>query len=83
MARKRLDKKTAVYTPHSGTTVAINYSKARRILEVEYTGGKTYQYYKVEPEVWEEYKQTVLLGGSSGIFVNTRVKPYYHDYFEV
>lgn len=83
MKRKRLDRKTALYTPDSGTTVLINYSETDRILEVEFTGGRTYHYYPVEPEVWERYKDIVQSGGSSGNFVNTVVKPNYPDPDEV
>ena len=83
MNRKRLDKKNAIYTPRSGTTFSINYSETKHLLEVVFIGGKAYQYQSVEPAIWEEYKQTVLSGGSSGIFVNTRIKPNYPNYIEV
>jgi hypothetical protein len=83
MKRIRLNKMNAIYTRGSRTTLLINYSDKQHILEVVYTGGKVYQYRNVEPRVWEEYKQTVLSGGSSGIFVNSRIKPNYPDYDEV
>ena len=81
--KKRLDRKNAIPTPGSQTTIAINYSEAEHILEVVFTGGKACQYMGVKPSVWEEYKQAVLTGGSSGTFVNTRIKPEYPDYTEV
>jgi hypothetical protein len=77
MKKKRLDKKTAIETPASGTTVLINYSTSRSILEVEFRGGRVYHYKKVERPKWEEYETIVLSGGSSGIFVNTKIKPFY------
>ena len=78
-----LNRKNAIQTPGSGTTIAINYSKAEHVLEVVFIGGKVYHYYGVEPEVWEEYKNVVLSGRSSGTFVNTRIKPHYLKFEEV
>ncbi|WP_423148063.1 KTSC domain-containing protein [Rubrolithibacter danxiaensis] len=74
---KRLSEENAIYTPGSGTTVMINYSFKKRILEVEFTGGKTYHYLNVEPDVWKSYKSEVESGESSGQFVNFRIKPFY------
>jgi hypothetical protein len=79
MKQKRLTNKNRIQTPASETTVAVNYSPVSRILEVEFTGGKIYHYLKVEPEVWEDYKTTIKTGGSSGTFVNKRIKPFYDD----
>jgi hypothetical protein len=76
MAAKRLSRKNRLLTLGSETTVAINYSEESRTLEVEYNGG-VYHYLQVEPEVWEEYKSIVESGGSSGRFVNFRIKPVY------
>lgn len=76
MAAKRLSRKNRLLTPGSDTTVAINYSEESRTLEVEYKGG-VYHYLDVEQEVWEEYKSIVESGGSSGRFVNFRIKPVY------
>ena len=47
------------------------------MLEIEYKNGKVYRYYDVEPDTWEEYKDTVLSGGSSGVYVNFNIKPNY------
>ena len=79
MNRKRLNKNNAVYTPVSGTTILINYSIKSHILEVEFAGGRVYHYYKVDPLLWEEYKSIIKLKGSSGSFVNTRIKPFFED----
>ncbi len=77
MKRKRLPPKNAVYTPDSGTTVMVNYHEKYRILEVEFTGGRAYHYYDVPLNIWEEYKEIIRSGGSSGEFVNYRIKPFY------
>jgi hypothetical protein len=79
MKQKRLTSKNRISTPASETTIAVNYSPAARVLEVVFTGGQTYHYLHVEPEVWEDYKSTIKKGGSSGVFVNTRIKPFYDD----
>ena len=75
----RLSKKNALYTPRSSATNMINYSKSSRTLEVEYKDGDVYHYFEVEPEKWEEYRDCVLKGGSSGIFVNTEIKKHYEE----
>lgn len=75
--RKRLTNRNFVRTPGSETTVSLNYSPVSEVLEVEFTGGKVYHYFHVKPEVWEDYKTIVRYGGSSGAFVNERIKPYY------
>jgi len=77
MRRKRLTNKSKVYTPNSETTISLNYSSVLEVLEVEFTGGKIYHYLQVKPEVWEDYLTEVKMGGSSGAFVNARIKPYY------
>ena len=77
MSNRRLDNKNIVLTPTSETTVMINYSHPLQILEVEFTGGRVYHYLNVDLSTWEEYKSIVESGGSSGIFVNTKIKPYY------
>ena len=73
----RLGGSNLISTPDSGTTVYINYSNALNILEVEFAGGRVYHYKNVEPEIWEEYKSEIESGGSSGTFINTRIKPFY------
>lgn len=80
MKSRRLHTPNVVKTPNSGTTLLIDYSENRRTLEVEFINRQVYQYKKVEPEVWKEYRDVVLSGGSSGNFVNTRIKPYYPDF---
>jgi len=77
MSGRRLHRKNAIYTPASGTTIMINYSFNSQILEVEYTGGRVYHYYRVDAGVWEEYKSAIQTGNSSGTFVNRRIKPFY------
>lgn len=74
MKDKRLNTKNKTYTNKSGTTIYIDYSEKRKILEVEFTRDNVYHYLKVEPLVWEEYKELILSGGSSGEFVNQNIK---------
>lgn len=77
MKDKRLNTKNKLSTPKSGTTAYIDYSTKNKILEVEFTAGKAYHYLEVELPVWEEYRELILAGGSSGEFVNRRIKPEY------
>lgn len=77
MRRRRLTNRDKIYTPASETTISLNYSPVSEVLEVEFTGGKIYHYLHVKPDVWEDYKAIVKLGGSSGAFVNERIKPFY------
>lgn len=77
MNRSRLGNKNVLFTPGSETTVMINYSDPLQILEVEFTGGRVYHYLNVGLSTWEEYKSIVKSGGSSGTFINTKIKPFY------
>lgn len=79
MKQRRLSRKNAIYTPTSGTTIMINYSEISHTLEVEYTGNRVYHYHEVNPLLWEEYKFVIEAGGSSGKFVNTKIKPFHED----
>ncbi|MBC7826516.1 MAG: KTSC domain-containing protein [Chitinophagaceae bacterium] len=79
MKRKRLSRKNAIHTPESRTTVMINYSDVSHTLEVEYSGNRVYHYYDVDPQLWQEYKAVIESKGSSGRFVNARVKPFHED----
>ena len=75
--KNRLNRKNAVYTLRSGTTVLINYNDIRHILEVEFINGDVYQYLHVPYSLWKEYATVIAQGGSSGIFLNSRIKPFY------
>ncbi len=75
--------KNFLATPSSTATNNLNYSQKDKILEVEYKKGNTYQYLKVPVKHWKEYKNSVLSGDSSGIFVNTKIKEAGYDYREV
>lgn len=79
MRRKRLTNRNRIYTPSSETTVYVNYSPVSEVLEVEFSGGKVYHYLHVKPDVWEDFRTTIRSGGSSGVFVNKRIKPFYDD----
>ena len=81
---KRLNHQNRIYTRSSSTTTYINYSINRKILEVEFKDtGKAYQYFHVPQNVWDEYKQEVKSGGSSGKFYNKKIKPVYIEYEEI
>lgn len=79
---RKLPRKNLIYTPASDTTETINYSEKLGILEIRFTGGRTYHYTGVPEKVWNEYKKIVQEGGSSGNFVNYKIKPLY-KYTEV
>lgn len=79
LRRKRLTNRNRIYTPSSEAIVYVNYSPVSEVLEVEYTGGKVYHYLRVKPDVWEDFQNTIKSGGSSGVFVNKRIKPFYDD----
>jgi hypothetical protein len=73
--KKRLSRKHAVYTPRSGTTVMVNYDAGRHILEVQFVEGDVYHYLHVPVKVWNELETVIKTGGSSGTFINKRIKP--------
>ena len=66
-----------LYTPDSGTTVLIDYSSERKILEVEFDGGHVYQYLNVFPKLWKQYYEHIKNSKSSGEFINIHVKQKY------
>ncbi|MBC8053723.1 MAG: KTSC domain-containing protein [Sphingobacteriaceae bacterium] len=55
----------------------IDYMISKRMLEIAYKNGKVYRYFDVEPEVWDDYRDLVKSGGSSGVYVNFNVKPHF------
>jgi hypothetical protein len=52
---------------------AIGYNAALRELAVRYTGGRTYIYLGVEPEVYAAFRDAE----SRGTYVNREIKPRY------
>jgi hypothetical protein len=61
-------------TPIESTAIArAGYDPAKRILRLQYTNGRIYDYLDVPPEI---YKQ-LLNADSAGEFVNLEVKPNY------
>ncbi|HEY0056174.1 MAG TPA: KTSC domain-containing protein [Pedobacter sp.] len=82
MKTGELKTKNKLSTPGSGTTVYIDYSEEKKVLEVGFDGGKVYHYLEVEQSVWMKYKSLILKGESSGVFVNTQIKPVY-QYIEI
>ncbi len=78
MKIRKLSRKNLIYTGQSGTTVFVNYSESLRVLEVKYRNeNRVYHYLKVELDVWEIFKKEIASGGSSGVFVNTIIKPFF------
>ncbi|WP_207532544.1 KTSC domain-containing protein [Desertivirga arenae] len=66
-----------IITSASQTTLYVDYSVKEEILEVAYRPDKIYHYFNVKRKVWQDYKNTVEAGESSGQFVNFRIKPFY------
>ena len=62
-------------TVASTAITAIAYDPRALIFEVQYSGGKggVYRYHHVPPEVYADFGRAYSLG----LFVNTRVKPYF------
>lgn len=83
MKTRLLNTRDKIVTPASGTTNHVDYAEHEQTLEIEYKNGKTYHYYNVDPDIWNEYRTEVLNGGSSGVFVNTRIKPVYQNYEQI
>jgi len=69
--------KNYISTPGSGTTNFLKYYPERKILEIGFRSDEVYQYLKVPSSVWEEYREKVLSGDSSGVFFNKRIKDKY------
>lgn len=55
----------------SSAIEAVSYDPAEQILALRFTGGATYLYYEVPPEVFDD----LLAAESTGRFVNGIVKP--------
>jgi hypothetical protein len=56
---------------------SVGYDAGNWVLQVEYAGGKVYNYFRVAPQ---EYAQ-LMSAASIGNYVNRDIKPYY-DYEE-
>lgn len=69
--------KIYISTPGSGTTVFIKYYHEGEMLEIGFRSGEVYQYLKIPSSVWDDYRETVLSGNSSGVFFNSRIKDKY------
>ena len=59
------------------------YDADRRILHVHYGEGDRYAYSGVPAELYEALVRTYREGGSTGLFINTQVKPHYPYEVEV
>jgi len=80
MKTKKLNTNNKLDTPGSETTLYIDYSPKNRILEIAFTGGATYHYFSVGPEIWQRYRNVISSGLSSGKFVNEQIKPHFPDF---
>jgi hypothetical protein len=57
----------------SSAIASVGYDPARRVLEIEYKGGRPYAYRGVPPHA----AAALLVAPSKGTFVNTRIKGRY------
>lgn len=57
----------------SSSVVSVGYDEAAQVLEVEFTGGRVYQYFDVPSSVHAE----MMSGVSVGKYIAAQVKPYY------
>ena len=76
-------KKNYLRTPASTATNYLNYSEKDKILEIEYKQGNIYQYLNVPMKHWLQYREAVISGDSSGVYVNKLIKEAGYDYREV
>jgi hypothetical protein len=60
------------YVP-STNIASIGYDEATETLEVEFLTGSIYQYYNVQPNIYEQ----IMQAGSKGKFLNTYIKNAY------
>ena len=80
---KRLISKSFVETPLSSSVKKVTYSARQKVLEVEIKEGGIYQYFPVNAEGWNEYKEVIKQGESAGKYYNFVVKNKYENYREV
>jgi len=57
----------------SRTISKIEYEAGPRELTVTFVSGRTYRYYKVDPEVFEAFR----IAASKGRFFNLRIRDHY------
>lgn len=57
----------------SSAVRSVGYDEADWILQIEFSGGKIYNYYRVPPE---EHAR-LMRASSIGTYVNREIKPYY------
>lgn len=63
----------------SSAIVSVGYDAALETLEIEYVGGRVYDYRCVPLEEFI----SLMSSKSLGSFVNTRIKPVYMDFVEI
>jgi hypothetical protein len=66
---------TAIRRHHVKSTAVrtMGYDENEWVLQVEFSNGKLYNYFRVPPH---EYR-SLLEAGSKGEYVNRQIKPYY------
>lgn len=62
----------------SSAVARMGYNVAHRILRLEYTNGRIYDYFNAPHAVYDE----LLVAESAGEFINLEIKPFY-SYSEV
>lgn len=68
-----LDAAESLSTPNSHCTRALSYDPETESLQIEFQNGAVYEYDQIEPEVWEELRQT----RSPGHYYNQVIKGAY------
>jgi len=64
-------------TPNSTTTLFLRFYPEKGSLEIGFQTREVYQYLNVPLNLWKNYCQQVLAGGSSGKFFNENIKDKY------
>jgi hypothetical protein len=57
----------------SSAVVSVGYRAVDRVLEIEFQGGRVYQYAGVRPWEYERLMDSTSLGR----YVNAKIKPFY------
>lgn len=63
----------------STTVLTVGYDSESKTLEVQFTGGKIYQYYDVPPQMYE----LLLQAESSGEFLNKVIKKQKYKFKQI
>lgn len=72
-SQDRIRRDIPLFPVRSTSISAAGYARKLSILRLRYSGGRTYDYLGVSPEVFQAF----LAAPSKGQFVNWRIKPCY------